>query len=241
VIPNGFLTLTANDLPFGLAAQADWIILFDPNGNTVDSLYVQGTMPDQTSERIADGANEIVTLSLGTPGSPNYRAVVASDEFENFSFVDFTTPLRYHIGDHGGGDAWRSSGFDDSTWDTGSGIFGTSNPFAEGITFTNLEVGPPTSHYFRGNFTFPSGRKLIRSDFFLMANAGAVAYLNGQELVRLRMPEGPINPNTLATTAVAAGMVSFEQFEIDLSVIQAGENGSRWSSTKPPPTARWRI
>jgi hypothetical protein len=152
-------------------------------------------------------------------------------------------PWRYdHSGFDPGAD-WIRPEYNDTAWQTGAGAFdaivshGSStgcHPTLQGIMFepvpvrTCLEISysseggqlPPI--YFRTHFTFTGDNTNSILRLRTAVNDGAVFYLNGIEIARLRMPEGPITHDTVAISAV--DNTSFEQLESDAAVLVAGDN-----------------
>ena len=113
------------------------------------------------------------------------------------------------------GTNWKTPGYDDSGWSgPGPGLLYTESNAA--VTPRNTLLPPgivssgtpiPRTYYFRSGFTFngnTSGLSLIFSNY---VDYGAVFYLNGGELFRLRMPAAPaaINNATAATGGPCAG------------------------------------
>jgi len=97
---------------------------------------------------------------------------------------------------------WLAAAYDDTQygWKAGRGLFGFNAP---GGTYpapvnTVLTSGLPT-YYLRAHFTWNNdmnGVGLLVSNYL---SAGALIYLNGAELKRVRMPEGAVSYNTPAT------------------------------------------
>ena len=121
------------------------------------------------------------------------------------------------------GTAWVASGFDDSAWTSGAGVFdgkraGTppANTDCRATVSTlsvltciplsnTLGTAQIPAAYFRKHFTFggsPAGAVLrLRG----VIDDGVVYYLNGVELLRVGMPTGPIAYATLATRTIGDG------------------------------------
>jgi hypothetical protein len=76
--------------------------------------------------------------------------------------------------------------------------------------------------YFRTRFTFEgdAAHSLLR--LLNVVNDGAVYYLNGVELLRLGMPEGPVTYNTLANRT--ADHNGYEVIDVDAPSLVAGTN-----------------
>ncbi len=124
------------------------------------------------------------------------------------------------------GAAWLTMGYDDTQagWKQGAGLLGYNAP--SGVypapVNTTLANGR-TAYYLRSHFTWNSdqtGAGLLVSNYL---SAGAVFYLNGAEMHRVRMPEGPVTADTPATgTASQPGVV--ELFDLPASGLVVGDN-----------------
>jgi len=99
------------------------------------------------------------------------------------------------------GAAWLDSAYDDTQagWVSGLGLFGyTANPGAYPALHTPLGAGPNT-YYFRAHFSWnnlPDDVAFVATNYL---SDGAVIYLNGVEVYRVRMPAGPVSYSTPAT------------------------------------------
>ena len=102
----------------------------------------------------------------------------------------------------GGGDlgtAWRRRGFDDSEWRFGPARLG----YGEDYLGTVVRYGDDPAHkhittYFRRDFIVEHPEVLTAADVLLDVDDGAVVYLNGREVGRLHIPDGPVHADTLA-------------------------------------------
>ena len=90
-------------------------------------------------------------------------------------------------------DLWTLPYFNDAQWETGAGPLG----YGETYLATAIDRGPMTT-YFRRWFTVDDPSVETRLIAELMVDDGAVVYLNGNEIARLHMPEGPIDHDTRA-------------------------------------------
>ncbi|MEW2459699.1 fibrinogen-like YCDxxxxGGGW domain-containing protein [Microbacterium sp. K41] len=98
---------------------------------------------------------------------------------------------------------WNATTFDASSWPVGKALFGRGvSGAATNIDPSNLAT-KPLSAQFRKTFTVTSAASVTNAKVSLIANDGAVVYLNGRELGRVRMPAGAVTQNTYATAAVA--------------------------------------
>lgn len=115
---------------------------------------------------------------------------------------------------------WAELGFDDSALPQSPGLFAaeSGNPFVTARLRTRLQPGRST-YYFRTSFLFtnsPVGITLVCSN---LIDDGAVFYLNGREVKRLRLPEPPI-PIQDETVAVSHEVTAFEVFYLSGPLIE---------------------
>ncbi len=95
---------------------------------------------------------------------------------------------------------WSGAGFTDSSWKSGRAQLG----YGDGDEATVIGYGPSSTSkypaaYFRTTFTW-NGATATRVVANLLADDGAVVYLNGTEVARDNMPTGTITYNTLAAS-----------------------------------------
>ena len=174
-----------------------------------------------------------VLLPHLTPGTGYYFRVLSTVGGASFSsalgyFVttNYSAPIRvFEITNQWTGSAvnqdsgnWPAPGYDDSTWITTAGSLAmltanqasAGNPGARSKVArlgNNPDSGPPfTTYYFRTHFQLNAmtGGTLVLSNF---VNDGAVFYLNGTEISRLRMPTAPA-AITNGTPALAEGQAT---------------------------------
>ena len=143
------------------------------------------------------------------------------------TFVGLTTATW--LGNDAGidlGADWLAADYDDTQpgWKGGPGLFGFNAPagvYPAPIN-TSLTSGRST-YYLRTHFTWEAdlnGVGLLVSNYL---SAGAVFYLNGTELKRVRMPDGPVTYATQATGGPAQpGNV--ELIDLPSSALVVGDN-----------------
>jgi hypothetical protein len=123
------------------------------------------------------------------------------------------------------GTNWLAQSYDDTQpgWGSGPGLFGyTPSPGAYPTINTALTNGP-TTYYFRTHFNWTNDAANIAFVVTNYISDGAVFYLNGLELTRIRMPGGAISYATPATgTNSPVGHAGI--FGINGSTLQSGDN-----------------
>jgi hypothetical protein len=119
------------------------------------------------------------------------------------------------------GTAWRELDFDDSGWASGQAELG----YGDSDEKTTVHCGPSApacdtnnhvTTYFRHEFQVDDASKIGELKVSLKRDDGAVVYLNGREIGRSNMPEGPVDFQTLASRS------GQERAYVDLKVSSAG-------------------
>lgn len=121
---------------------------------------------------------------------------------------------------------WNSTAFDDSTWATGSGLFGRGVSSATtNIDPTNLER-KPLSAQFRHAFTVENAAGLADGSVSVIVNDGVVVYVNGVELGRANLPTGTLTQTSYATVAPRHSTASANPvaFAVPSSLLIDGKN-----------------
>src|SRR4051812_44634738 len=116
---------------------------------------------------------------------------------------------------------WPVAAFDDRLWPSGPAQIG----YGEGDEQTVAIDDPgfePTTLYFRRFFAVTNASTLLYLTLRIVADDGAVVYLNGDELWRMNMPEGPVNYFTWAKTNIETNENSFVQFGVPATLLRSG-------------------
>lgn len=139
------------------------------------------------------------------------------------SVVDEKSSWKYLDNGSDQGSAWRSAGFNDSGWKTGSGQFG----FGDGDEATVLQSGFVT-YYFRKHVNITDVNALPDSVILSMVHDdGAVVYINGTEVLRTPlMPQtGTITYTTGTSTFIPTAQENnFFTYKIAKSHFSTGDN-----------------
>jgi hypothetical protein len=142
------------------------------------------------------------------------------------------------------GTEWTGLSYDDSAWQEGACPFDVWRRFGDTIycranlpepsseevrtclslSNTANTVQIPTS-YFRTHFQFEGNASNAVFYFESLVNDGVVLYLNGVELVRLGLSDGPVSYSTLANrNPITPGSWFEEKFYLPVSSLRSGEN-----------------
>lgn len=118
---------------------------------------------------------------------------------------------------------WKSWNYNhDFTWSFGLAQFGYGDGDEATQTRTNSAPHPITA-YFRRTFVLSSSNATSLS-LRMVRDDGAVVYINGQEVVRDRMPAGEITHTTLATAAADEQENQFHEYSISAAPFRIGTN-----------------
>jgi hypothetical protein len=157
----------------------------------------------------------------------NWAAVVpqSGQQPTRATFIGMTDFWRYNQTESFTTDAWRSRRYDDRAWASGRALlYVSNNPDALPAPRNTLLTLGQTTSYFRAAFTNSltnSADVLLRVRTIL--DDGAVFYLNGEEVLRLGMPDGPVAYSTFANRTVGNAVLE-GPFEIRADGLLAGVN-----------------
>lgn len=115
---------------------------------------------------------------------------------------------------------WPQPGFDDSTWLSGPAKLGRE----EGDEATVMTPGTG-ARWFRRTFTLAEAARVASLFIDLVADDGAVVYLNGTEVVRDNLPTGVLTDATLAPTyRTGTAEATRRTFSLPTSALVEGQN-----------------
>ena len=120
---------------------------------------------------------------------------------------------------------WRQLSFDDSSWKSGPARLGYGG---DGET-TKVSYGSDDKRkhlatFFRCKFEANEEWLTRAMELQLLADDGAVVWLNGQEIARLRVPEKYPDARTQAEAASSDDEKQFTKFTIEKASLREGEN-----------------
>ncbi len=145
--------------------------------------------------------------------------------------VEISTPLiamastwRYHQSGNALSAAWKNPDYDDANWLSGEALFYVENSRLPATKKTPLDLGR-TTYYFRNRFTLDTGLDLEQTTINLetILDDGAVIYLNGVELFRIGMPDGPIQYSDYANRTVSNAVLE-GPFSLPGTLLRNGDN-----------------
>ena len=151
-------------------------------------------------------------------GFGRYPAVPAPPEPTHF--VTAGSTWRYRDTGVDPGTSWNQDGYADSTWTSGAAQLG----FGDGDETTVLRTGFMT-YWFRRTFDVADASAVESLTLDVLADDGAVVYVNGVEVARDNMPTGAITADTPASTnEFGASETLFTEFSVPPSALRTGTN-----------------
>jgi hypothetical protein len=227
----------ADHLAFKLSSEQGVIALLSPELELLDIVLYGPQQTDVAQGRVPDGGNVIQNLTLPTGGAPNAAAPPpCTTEVVSAILVDWTNRWRYQQTANLDGQAWSSPSYDDSDWPAGPGLlaFESNSAITPWIgTVLNDPRRPPAgsglepghAYYFRTTFSLAGNPAESTYLLEVRVDDGAVIHLNGREVLRIRMPSGPVGHGTLATATPPSGdAVQVESFVLSPAWFLPGTN-----------------
>lgn len=164
-------------------------------------------------------------------GPIQYGAELSMALQENIQQDIVTTPLikidhtwKYDQTGTISGSGWIGTEYNDSNWPSGKALLYVENADLAAPKNTPLIIGKIT-YYFRSTFDVADSLDLSKATLQLspFVDDGMIAYLNGQELFRIGMPEGPVDSTVFANRTVSDAV--FEgPFTLPASLLKKGKN-----------------
>ena len=101
------------------------------------------------------------------------------------------------------GEDWKQRTFDDSLWFSGPAPLGYGDDPATPISYGTVETDRHITSYFRRSFEVVDPTDLASFTARFQVDDACIVYLNGVEVIRHNLPEGPITSETTALVSVA--------------------------------------
>ncbi len=118
---------------------------------------------------------------------------------------------------------WYQTNFNDAAWPAGPAKLGYGEGDEQTVLFANPDDAPITS-YFRGSFMVTNRALLLNATLRVLGDDGFVVHLNGVEVVRRNLPDGPINADTGAESNRETGETNFIQLGLSTGRLRPGTN-----------------
>ncbi|CEA07515.1 hypothetical protein BN1051_00830 [Arthrobacter saudimassiliensis] len=185
----------------------------------------QVTLPTATGNaryfvRAVDAAGNL----SATSGAVRGGATPADPPPQAQFYIESGSEWKYRFSNDAPPAGWIDPGFDDSDWARGSAPFGWGSA-GLATTLPSLTPRPLSTHY-RKTFHVAAGQPPENVTLITRADDGIIVYVNGVEVVRSNMPEGPLTHNSYALTApnTATAQASPVVVTVPGSLFTAGPN-----------------
>ncbi len=227
-IADGDTTQGPDHLDFRLGADQGLIALFDRDLSLIDCVSYQAQQAGTSQGRSPNGGTNFYFFAgQPTPGGPNPLVQTAPQPMTSTLF-NYAQAWSYNQTSTDLGTAWYAINYSDGTWPVGGGLLANEDcGCLPEPTNTVLTLGGHISYYFRTHFTVGSTNGITGLNMRTIIDDGAVFYLNGSEVYRLRMsgaPGTPVAYGDLATSP-AVGNASYEgPFSIPFTNLHPGDN-----------------
>lgn len=214
---DGDASLGDAHLGFKLSQDGEGVGVFDPAGEALDWVVYGAIQDDTALARIPDGADTWEEVVHGTPGSRNARVTVTE-----LTLLTSGDDWRYDDTGADLGVEWRAVDYDDGDWSSGPSPLGYGDTHS-----TTLSYGADTNNkhpttYLRAYAPLAEDEasNAYAVTLSLLADDGALVWLNGEEAARHHLDEGDIGWSDYANATVSgADETSWTTYEIDPSLL----------------------
>lgn len=250
VSPGGFLVVAKSALGFGraygwqipvagtyqgnLKATGETLQIIRPadaghDSSVIDSVSFRSDAPWPSGPTQVGMSLQLIDPRVDHDRVSNWAAGSGPVSMSLSQSIALTNVWRFQDSGEDPGAKWFDFGFQDQNWSSGPGVFYNSPdalllPRNTLIQLTNAAAGKRViTHYFRTSFDLPLDPGTTEIRLGIVADDGVAFYLNGQELVRKRLPSGVLTPTRLASTTV--GKATLEPpVSFVTTALKAGEN-----------------
>jgi hypothetical protein len=223
--------------------EGDWPVTPDGAGPSLARLRanIRGAEPKNWAPSAQNG---------GTPGRENFPSTPQT--IVSNVVVAFDEAWRFNDSGVEPAASWRTPAYNDSAWANGTALFFREDAALPAPKNTPLVAGR-TAYYFRKSFVLTG--VVDRAQLLLrpIIDDGAIAYLNGAEVLRVNMPAGAVNYSTLASGEVGDAWIGDSSYILSESLlpgtnvlaveVHQGPSFSAYSRviTNAGPIGYWRL
>jgi hypothetical protein len=177
-------------------------------------------------------ASKIVRLYMYfNPGGSAFKGNVIFDDFvvlgaQSPNLISEKSTWSYLDNGKQAASNWTDTTFTDTSWKNDTALLGYGENQKTTIDFGTDASKKYITTYFRKTFTIVDTATYKNLIVNLVADDGAVLYLNGKEVARYNMPQGIIDSSTLAVTEISDSKIekAFQRFILPESLLNLGSN-----------------
>ncbi len=217
----------AGEFPGQLDNGGETLKLIKPGATAAqDKVIDQMTYDDDLPwPAAADGGGsslQLIDALQDNNRAANWGSVSLASSNPPQSLISITQPWKYQQTQDLTLSNWTAVGYNDAAWPSGPALLYVETAALPAPKSTALTIGRIT-YYFRTHFTFNGSLAGASLKLFTVLDDGAVFYLNGQELYRIRMPGGAVNYSTITSGGI--GDATYEgPFLLPGSALVQGDN-----------------
>jgi hypothetical protein len=233
----GFIVAGTDSLGFR-PARGDRLFLFKPGGveledarevtnrlrgraGTVEGRWLFPSAASFGSANLFSFHEEVVINEIMYHARPAFPEEEVPATYMDETILVGSALWKYEQSGSLPGANWTAPGFDDSGWAAGQAALGVESGALPEPIRTGLILGQ-TTYYFRKSLTYSGDADVDRLRLRLQVDDGAVIYINGIEVLRVGMPAGTVDHETLAAAGV--GNAEYGIFELPENPLVPGEN-----------------
>ena len=235
VAGGGYVALTADGsagagaehLNFRLDSDQGQIGLFASDLTVVDCVTYGPQRTDVPYGRCPNGSATVGAQNFSTPGNPNSCATPPAPP-QTITLLPVNAIWTYNTNGVTPAPDWTSPGYNDSGWNgSGPAMLGrVANAVPEPVSTPLAQNNNRITYYYRTHFNVPSNANYTSLVLSNLIDDGAVFYLNGVEVGRIRLPAAPfpIDSNSLATSITATTWSLSESGTLSVTNLRTGDN-----------------
>ena len=211
---DGDVDAGAHHLDFALAQAGGSVALLDEHDRG-SIVHYGAVASDVAVARAEDCCVEEGCIGPVDEGSPGRSNLLGAEDDVVRRGSSWTWTVVEPSGD------WTALEFDDGGWQGGRGPLG----YGDGHVVSFTETPPLATTWFRADFRLLQNDVFTSLRFELLRDAGAVVYLNGVEVVRSNLPDGPLDAGTWSTRDVDGREEAvYFPHEVDAALLVPGTN-----------------
>lgn len=188
--------------------------------NAQDSFYTPQTSTPG-AENSFDFEDAIVINEIMYHGLPTFPRSGIPPSYDDETVISGDAIWKYQQSGSFPGSNWMTQSFNDNSWPSGPATLGVESAGLPEPIRTGLTLGTIT-YYFRHTFNYSGDPANDLLQLRLLIDDGAIIYINGSEILREGLPEGPVDQNTLANSTVADATI--QMIDLPENLLLTGEN-----------------
>ena len=202
-----------------LSSMGESLALLEDEDRVIDQVTFGPQTTDISQGCSPDGVTVLAFFDPPTPGAPNPGDRI---ELIPMTLIPMEGTWSYQQNLIFSTDIWTQSAYNDASWSTGPALLYVESSGLPAAKNTPLTLGA-TTYYFRTHFQVDDLADLVELTMTTVIDDGAVIYLNGQEVMRIRMPAGAVTGSTLASATVGNAILD-GPFALSMDDLVMGDN-----------------